>query len=157
MVAEGSGFEKYIRYACSLICIAVTVTPIMKISFETPKLPDVPVVSYDAVNTVTDLAEEKAKADKARQNAETAKKEGFPEIASSFEQIAKIEKTHGDRFGKFADLLEQGKLFVANAETKWMCLNCGHIHTGERVPPVCPVCQHDQGYFVRLSLAPWEQ
>lgn len=88
--------------------------------------------------------------------AETAKKEGFPEIASSFEQIAKIEKTHGDRFGKFADLLEQGKLFVANAETKWMCLNCGHIHTGERVPPVCPVCQHEQGYFVRLSLAPWE-
>ena len=88
--------------------------------------------------------------------AETAKKEGFPEIASSFEQIAKIEKTHGDRFGKFADLLEQGKLFVASAETKWMCLNCGHIHTGERVPPVCPVCQHEQGYFVRLSLAPWE-
>lgn len=88
--------------------------------------------------------------------AETARKEGFPEIASSFEQIAKIEKTHGDRFGKFADLLEQGKLFVASAETKWMCLNCGHIHTGERVPPVCPVCQHEQGYFVRLSLAPWE-
>ena len=88
--------------------------------------------------------------------AETARKEGFPEIASSFEQISKIEKTHGDRFGKFADLLEQGKLFVASAETKWMCLNCGHIHTGERVPPVCPVCQHEQGYFVRLSLAPWE-
>ncbi len=60
MVAEGSGFEKHIRYACSLICIAVTVTPIMKISFETVELPDVPVVSYDAVNTVCDLAEEKA-------------------------------------------------------------------------------------------------
>lgn len=88
--------------------------------------------------------------------AETARKEGFPEIASSFEQIAKIEKTHGDRFGRFADMLEQGKLFVAEAETKWMCLNCGYVHTGDRVPPVCPVCQHDQGYFVRLTLAPWE-
>ena len=88
--------------------------------------------------------------------AETARKEGFPEIAASFTEIAKIEKTHGDRFGRFADLLEQGKLFVASAETKWMCLNCGHIHTGERVPPVCPVCKHDQGYFVRLTLAPWE-
>ena len=88
--------------------------------------------------------------------AATARQEGFAKIADSFERIAAIEKTHGDRFGKFADLLEQGKLFVADMETKWRCLNCGYIHNSDRVPPVCPVCQHDQGYFVRLSLAPWE-
>lgn len=88
--------------------------------------------------------------------AKTARQEGFPDVAKSFELIAEIEKTHGDRFGRFADMLEQGRLFSAEPGTRWMCLNCGHIHTGERVPPVCPVCQHDQGYFVRLSLAPWE-
>jgi len=87
--------------------------------------------------------------------AEVAKQEGFPEIANSFSEIAKIEKVHGDRFRKVADLLEQGKLFVAEAQAQWMCLNCGHIHVGDRVPPLCPVCKHDQGYFIRLQLAPW--
>ena len=87
--------------------------------------------------------------------AETARKEGFPEIAASFTEIAKIEKTHGDRFGRFADLLEQGKLFVASAETKWMCLNCGHIYEGTAVPEACPVCRHDKGFFIRLELAPY--
>ena len=44
--------------------------------------------------------------------ADTARKEGFPEVAASFQQIAKIEQTHGNRFCQFADLLEAGKLFV---------------------------------------------
>ena len=40
-----------------------------------------------------------------------AREEGFPEIAASFHNIAKIEKTHGDRFGAFARLLDEGRLF----------------------------------------------
>lgn len=87
--------------------------------------------------------------------AEKAKEEGFLEVASSFEMISNIEKTHGDRFGMFADLLEQNKLFVSDVKTAWMCLECGHIYTGTEVPPVCPVCHHDRGYFVRLELAPY--
>ena len=35
-----------------------------------------------------------------------ASEEGFLAVANSFNQIAKIEKIHGDRFGMFADLLE---------------------------------------------------
>ncbi len=84
-----------------------------------------------------------------------ALEEGFPKIANSFHQIAKIEKTHGDRFGTIADLLEQNKLFVADAQCKWICLNCGHILEGTQAPPKCPVCDHDQGYFIRLELAPY--
>lgn len=87
--------------------------------------------------------------------AAKAKEEGFPEIASSFEMIAAVEKTHGDRFGLFADLLEQKKLFVSDVETAWMCLECGNIYRGTNVPLVCPVCHHDRGYFVRLELAPY--
>jgi rubrerythrin len=82
--------------------------------------------------------------------------EGFPQIASSFHKIAEIEKTHGDRFGKFADLLEQNKLFVSDVECGWMCLNCGYVYTGKEVPAICPVCQHDRGYFIRLEMAPFE-
>lgn len=85
-----------------------------------------------------------------------AKEEGFAKIAASFYQIAKIEKTHGDRFQRFAELLEQGKLFVSDVETGWMCLNCGHVFTGKEVPEKCPVCDHDKGYFIRLEFAPYE-
>lgn len=84
-----------------------------------------------------------------------AKEEGFLEVASSFYQIAKIEKTHGDRFGRFADMLEKNELFVSSVETAWMCLECGNIYTGSQVPPVCPVCHNDKGYYVRLELAPY--
>lgn len=87
--------------------------------------------------------------------SETARKEGFPEVAASFQQIARIEQTHGNRFGQFADYLEQGKLFVSDVKCAWMCLNCGHIQEGLEAPKVCPVCKHDQGFFIRLELAPY--
>ena len=86
-----------------------------------------------------------------------AKEEGFTEIAASFHMIAEIEKVHGDRFGRFADFLEQNKLFVSDVETGWICLNCGHVYTGKEAPGQCPVCHHDRGYFIRLELSPYEK
>lgn len=88
---------------------------------------------------------------------DTAKEEGFAEIAASFHMIAAIEKVHGDRFGRFADLLEQQKLFVSDVETGWICLNCGHVYTGKEAPNQCPVCHHDRGYFIRIELSPYEK
>lgn len=87
--------------------------------------------------------------------ARKAEEEGFPAIADSFRQIAEIEKVHGNRFGQFAEWLEEGKLFVSDVETAWMCLECGNIYRGTEVPPVCPVCHNDRGYFIRLELAPY--
>ncbi len=92
-----------------------------------------------------------------RRFGEIAKEEGFSQVASSFFMIAEIEKVHGDRFQKFADLLERNRLFVSEMETGWMCLNCGHIYHGVQAPAKCPVCQHEQGYFIRLELAPYIQ
>lgn len=85
----------------------------------------------------------------------TAQQEGFPKVAASFRQIAEIEQTHGNRFGHLADLLEQGRLFSAEHKTAWMCLNCGYIYEGTEAPKLCPVCDHDQGYYIRLSMAPY--
>ena len=85
---------------------------------------------------------------------DTAREEGFPAVAASFYSIAAIEKTHGDRFGVFAQLLEEGHLFSAEKEESFICLNCGHIYTGCEVPPRCPVCREEQGYFIRLSSIP---
>ena len=85
--------------------------------------------------------------------AQIAEEEGFSRVAADFKNIAKIERVHGDRFAELADLLEQEKLFLADAECGWMCLNCGHIHIGTQAPPVCPACKHAQGYFVRVDAA----
>lgn len=89
--------------------------------------------------------------------AETARKEGFPAVEASFRMIANIEKIHGDRFGKFADMMEQNKLFVSDIKTGWICLNCGHVFDGETVPERCPVCHYDKGYFIRMELSPFEK
>ena len=89
------------------------------------------------------------------QFARTAKEEGFSQISSAFQMIAEIERIHGDRFQLFADLLEKGQLFVSEMETGWMCLNCGFVYTGTSAPAVCPVCSHEQGYFIRLEMAPY--
>ena len=89
--------------------------------------------------------------------ADKAQEEGFPEIARHFRQIAEIEKVHADRFERFAKFLRENKLFVSDVETGWICLNCGHILTGKQAPAKCPVCSHDQGYFIRLELSPYER
>ena len=68
-----------------------------------------------------------------------AKEEGFMRVADSFYKIAQIEKSHGDRFGKFAQWLEENKLHVSSAKRGWICLNCGHIYEGEKAPEVSGV------------------
>lgn len=88
--------------------------------------------------------------------AQIAHDEGFDLIGGQFELIAQIEKTHGDRFGLFAGLLEQGALFGReDQETLWMCLNCGEIIRASLAPQACPVCRHGQDYFIRLDMAPF--
>jgi len=86
----------------------------------------------------------------------TAKEEGFFEVASAFLQIAKIEKIHGDRFGRISEMLKDGSYFETPESQKWMCLNCGNVHSGKKVPGVCPVCRRDKGYFIPLELAPYQ-
>lgn len=83
--------------------------------------------------------------------AQTAREEGFLAVAGTFELIAAIEQTHGDRFGLLAQRAEEGMLFRSDREIAWLCLNCGHVHYGTQAPPVCPACKHAQGYFVRLE------
>lgn len=87
--------------------------------------------------------------------AETARQEGFANIAASFQMIANIEKIHGDRFAKFATLLKEGKLFISDMSIQWMCMNCGHVYEGTQAPKKCPVCGVDQGYFLRMELTPY--
>ncbi|MEG1699564.1 MAG: rubrerythrin family protein [Oscillospiraceae bacterium] len=77
-----------------------------------------------------------------------AKEEGFTRIASLFGMVAKIEKTHEERYRAMREELENGTLFARETEQAWICSNCGHIHIGKHAPEKCPVCDHPKAYFV---------
>jgi rubrerythrin len=82
-----------------------------------------------------------------KQFAEEAREEGFDVIAAQMEGVAKIEKAHEERYLKLLANVEGKKVFEREAETVWVCRNCGHIHKGKAAPGVCPVCAHVQAYF----------
>ena len=79
--------------------------------------------------------------------AETARKEGFKEIAEKFEGVAKIEAEHEKRYLKLLENVKDGVVFSRSGDTICTCRNCGHIVIGKKAPDVCPVCNHPQAYF----------
>ena len=79
--------------------------------------------------------------------AKTAKEEGFDKIAYLFEAVAKIEKSHEERYRTLLNNVTEGKVFRKDIEKIWICRNCGHIHVGSTAPIKCPVCDHPQAYF----------
>ena len=79
--------------------------------------------------------------------AKTAREEGFDHIAFLFEQVAKIEKEHEQRYLKLLENVNEGLVFSRDGERIWKCRNCGHIVIGKSAPEVCPVCEHPQAYF----------
>ncbi|EHQ90747.1 rubrerythrin family protein [Desulfosporosinus youngiae] len=84
-----------------------------------------------------------------------AQEEGFANIADSFYMIAEIEKVHSQRFSHYAQLIQNNKLFENETITEYICLNCGHIHKAIGAPQTCPVCSHNQGFFVRREDSPF--
>ena len=79
--------------------------------------------------------------------SETAKKEGFTQIAALFEMVGKIEKEHEERYRKLLQNIKDGIVFSREGDTIWQCSNCGHIVIGKKAPEVCPVCAHAKAYF----------
>ncbi len=79
--------------------------------------------------------------------AKEAKEEGFDHIAFLFEEVAKIEKTHEERYLKFKGNVDNNLVFERGEEKVWVCRNCGHVYVGDKAPEVCPVCNHPQSYF----------
>lgn len=79
--------------------------------------------------------------------AETAREEGFEELAKKFEEVAVIEKTHEERYLKLLENVREKKVFSRDGDMIWVCRNCGHIVIGKEAPEICPVCNHPQAYF----------
>jgi len=83
--------------------------------------------------------------------AKVAKKEGFADVARSFEQIAKVEKFHESRYRKLIENVTKKEVFKKAKAVKWHCLNCGYIFEGAKAPKLCPACQHPQSYYEVLA------
>lgn len=79
--------------------------------------------------------------------AETAREEGFLELAEKFEGVAMIEKSHEERYRKLLKNVKEKKVFLKDGDMIWVCRNCGHIVIGKNAPEICPVCSHPQAYF----------
>ena len=79
--------------------------------------------------------------------AKEAEEEGFVEIAAKFRAVAKIERSHEERYRALLNNVEMQKVFEKSEEIMWECRNCGHLVMGKKAPEVCPVCEHPQSYF----------
>jgi len=83
--------------------------------------------------------------------AKTARDEGFPEVARSFEQIAKVERFHESRYRKLTNNIVNGEVFKKKVAVKWHCINCGYVIEGGEAPKECPACRHPQSFYEVLS------
>jgi rubrerythrin len=79
--------------------------------------------------------------------AATADQEGFPEVAKTFREIAKVEADHEQRYRKLLTKVEAGTVFSQKESVRWKCRNCGYVHSDSKAPDICPVCSHPQAYF----------
>jgi len=76
-----------------------------------------------------------------------ARKEGFPEIADSFREIAEVEQVHEARYRKLLANVMKGEVFLKKSSVKWHCRNCGYVHEGAEAPEMCPACNHPRAYY----------
>ena len=81
----------------------------------------------------------------------TAEKEGFPEIAKQFKEIAEIEAHHEKRYRKLLANVRVDKVFKKDVVVKWKCRNCGYIHESKEAPQNCPACLHPQAFYEVLA------
>ena len=83
--------------------------------------------------------------------AKTAHEEGFHDIAKLFELTSTVEKAHEERFKTLAKNIQRDKVFKKPKEITWKCNNCGYLHKGKTAPDVCPMCNHPQAHYRKLT------
>ena len=89
--------------------------------------------------------------DMYKEFADTAREEGFEQIAYLFEEVGKIEKEHEERFLTLLKNVEDDMVFKSEEETIWICRNCGHVYRSKEALEVCPVCKHGKAYQERKA------
>ena len=81
------------------------------------------------------------------QYSETAREEGYTDIAHMFEGIALIERHQQYRFNQLAMNIQNNQVFCKPNSTVWVCIICGNLVWSECAPDVCPICLYPQAYY----------
>lgn len=79
--------------------------------------------------------------------AETAREEGYTDIANMFEGVAVIERHHYFMFNQLALNIENNQVFCKPSSTVWICLACGNLVWSNCAPEICPICHYPQGFY----------
>ncbi len=79
--------------------------------------------------------------------AKIAIEEGFPQVATAFKMIAKVEAEHEARYRALLERVIAEKVFEREEEIEWQCRNCGYVHKGKKALENCPACQHPKEFF----------
>ncbi len=82
-----------------------------------------------------------------REFANTARDEGYSDLAALFNGIANIELYHNLRFRTQYENMVRNEVFCRPEERLWICLQCGNIMGGRCAPEICPICNYPQGYY----------
>ena len=79
--------------------------------------------------------------------AKIAQEEGFPQVATAFKMIAKVEAEHEARYRTLLERVIAEKVFEREEDIEWQCRNCGYVHKGKKALENCPACNHPKSYF----------
>lgn len=83
--------------------------------------------------------------------AEVAKAEGFPEIATAYKMIAKVEAEHERRYLKLLQNVSEDKVFIKDGKVWWKCIKCGYIYESAKAYETCPACLHPKSFMQLLE------
>jgi rubrerythrin len=79
--------------------------------------------------------------------AQVAMDEGFPEVATAFKMIAKVEAEHERRYLKLLQNVSEDKVFMKEGKVWWKCLNCGYVYESAKALENCPACLHPKSFM----------
>ena len=79
---------------------------------------------------------------------ETAKQEGFKEMAEKFEKMLQIKDCLYMMMDEIYNKFKNKTLHKRKEETKWKCDNCGYEHTSKEAWDKCPFCSFEQGHVI---------
>ncbi len=74
-----------------------------------------------------------------------AEEEGYPQIASLFGLVARVEVHHEMVFNYLYEAFKKGVLFSNESPILYICSECGYMHTAKKAWDVCPLCNSSQG------------
>jgi len=101
---------------------------------------------WDLVENIKLLAEDEAAEAKAYAKfIQTARSEGFDDIALLFEQIRSVELNHEKIFRWLHAQLLNKTLYKKDKQTKFVCSACGYAYNGTEALDECPLCKAKMG------------